>query len=248
MKKLLAMLLAALMCLTGIAALAENTLEGFIDEGSYVLQLADPEGDLGWLAASEDESIVKVHDADLLEDTFVVRFDPVADGNATVAVKHYTGIACDKIFTWDLTVKDGTILEPAEGSYAASPDPAESDSALIGNWETEDGMAVMTITKNPGGSVWDVEISGAAGQNGYVFMTTIYFDCEKDAFVYDKGKYWDTPITDSEEAPELGEARVAGTTGAFTFTGDPENLILSWEDSEREGSAIEFRKSTEGDK
>ena len=35
MKKLLAMLLAALMCLTGIAALAENALEGSIDEGSW---------------------------------------------------------------------------------------------------------------------------------------------------------------------------------------------------------------------
>ena len=207
MKKLLATLLVAILCLIALSALAEeNTMNCLISEGSFVVQIDDPEGDLGWLAESTDESIVNIYDADLIEDTYVVRFDPVADGNATVAVKHYTGIACDQIFTWDLTVKDSTILEPAEGSYAASPDPAESDPALIGNWETEDGMNVMTIAKNPGGSVWDVEITGAAGQSGYVFMTTIYFDCEKDAFVYDKGKYWDTPITDSEEAPELGEA------------------------------------------
>jgi len=245
MKKLLAMLLAALMCLTGIAALAENTLEGFIDEGSYVVQLADPEGDLGWLAASEDETIVKVHDADLLEDTFVVRFDPVADGQTTVSLKHYTGIACDQAHTWDLTVKDGAIEEPAGGSYAASPDPSEFDPYLLGKWETEDGMAVMTVEKNPGGAAWDVSVTAAEGKNAYQFMTTIYNDCDRDGFVYDKGKYWEVPITDGTENTELGEASVAGTVGIFTLSGDPENLTLSWSDDQRPDFVMDFHRQAE---
>ena len=245
MKKLLAMLLAALMCLTGIAALAENTLEGFIDEGSYVLQLADPEGDLGWLAASEDESVVKVHDADLLEDTFVVRFDPVADGETTVSLKHYTGIACDQAHTWDLTVKDGAIEEPTGGSYTASPDPSECDPYLLGEWETEDGMAVMTVEKNPGGAAWDVSVTAAEGKNAYQFMTTIYNDCDRDGFVYDKGKYWEVPITDGTENTELGEASVAGTVGIFTLSGDPENLTLSWSDDQRPDFAMDFHRQAE---
>ena len=104
-------------------------------------------------------------------------------------------------------------------------------------------MSVMTIGKNPGGQAWDVEIVTAQSQGGYVFKATIYYDCELNCFVYDKGKYWEASITDSDEAPELGEAKIAGTTGSFTFTGDPENLILDWYDDQREGESVEYLRA-----
>ena len=62
-------------------------------------------------------------------------------------------------------------------------------------------------------------------------------------FGRDKGKYWEAPITDSEEEPELGEAKIAGTTGSFTFTGDPENLILEWYDDQMEGETVAFTRT-----
>ena len=66
------------------------------------------------------------------------------------------------------------------------------------------------------------------GHGAYIFRTTVYFDCERDAFVYEDGKFWDVPITDSEEVTELGDAKINGSTGSFTFGGDEENLLLEW--------------------
>ena len=244
MKKLIALLLAAMMALMGLAALAEeNTINTLVEEGSFIVQIDDPEGDLGWMAETKDDSIVSIYDADLIEDTFVVRCDPVNDGDTTVTVKHYTGIACDQLYTWDLTVKDKTIAKPAGGSHTASPDPATFDASLIGKWESADGMAAMTITKNPGGAVWDAEINGASSHNGYSFAATIYYDCEKNAFVYDKGKYWELPITDSEETPELGEPTTAGMSGAFTFSGSEDKPVLTWKGDDEASMEIEFSKA-----
>ena len=239
MKKMIALILIALMSLAGVTALAEGTsINCLINEGSYVIQIDDPEGNLGWVAASEDESIVNLYDADLIEDTFVARFDPVADGEATVSMKHYTGIACDEMHTFDLVIKDGAVTESAGGSYTASPDPIEQDPYLIGGWDAQDG-GVMVITKNPGGRAWDVEITSPLTHGAYTFMTTIYYDCDLDAFVYDKGKFWEVPITEDVN-DELGEAKIDGTVGTFTFTGDPENLILTWKDDQHPDEAVDF--------
>lgn len=225
MKKMIAFILATLLSLT-IGALAESTsINCLINEGSYIIQIDDPEGDLGWMAASGDESIVKLYDADLIEDTFVARFDPVADGEATVSVKHYTGIACDEAHTFDLVVKDGAVTESTGGSYTASPDPIEFDPYLIGDWDADDS-AVMVITKNPSDRAWDVEIASPLTHGACIFMTTIYYDCDLNCFVYDKGKFWDVPITE-DVYDELGEAKIAGTAGSFTLNDDG---TLTWTD------------------
>ena len=75
----------------------------------------------------------------------------------------------------------------------------------------------------------------------------VYVDCDKDCFVYDKGKFWNVPITD-EENPELGEAEIAGTTGTFTFAGDEQSLRLIWTDlDERHGEmTVVFERMAAG--
>ena len=248
MKKLIALALMLMLCCA--AALAEDAVKNEIVNGSYVIRIPDPDGDLGWLAddMSQDDSVVKLGSQGLENGEYVVRYDPAGDGEMTVAVHHFTGIACDQLYTFDLTVKDGAVTECTGGSYTASPDPSVSDPYLIGEWEAADGMAVMAIEKNEGGRAWDVQINGAAGQNGYVFKTTIYYDCERNGFVYDKGKLWRVPITDSEEAPELGEADRAGMTGIFTFTGDPVDLRLTWTIEDAETQEIEFLKQAPAEK
>ncbi len=125
----------------------------------------------------------------------------------------------------------------------AIAETADTDAALIGDWETEDQFSRMTIEKNPGGEDWDVEIASPLTHGAYIFKTTIRYDDERHCFTYNKGKFWDVPITDSDEAPALGEAKVAGTMGAFTFTGDPENLILTWEDDSRPGETVVFYRA-----
>lgn len=246
MKRLFAVILAAvlLLCAAALAEEPKSAIKGEIVEGSYVIRIPDENGDLGWLAddMAQDDSVVKLAKAELEGDEFVIQYDPTGDGEVSVGARHYVGIACDEYHTWDLSVKDGKVTEVTGGSYTASPNPDDFDPYLIGEYESADGMAAMTVTKNEGGRAWDVEMSGAQSHGGYVFKTTIYYDCELDRFVYDKGKTWNVEITDSEEAPELGEAAVAGQTGAFFFTGNPADMILTWLRDEDSGNTVDFQR------
>lgn len=237
MKKLSAIMLALALLLCGVAALAETDTEDagdkvncLIEEGSFIIQIDDPEGDLGWEAddMAQDDSIVKLYSAELVEDTFVVRYDPVGDGDVTVAVRHYTGIACDELYTFDLHVEGGAVTEEVSGSYAAAPNDEDVDPIIVGEWvDQETQSAALTIAKNPEGG-WDVEIAAAQTEGAFIFKATVYADCELEGFVYDDGEFWNVPITDSEEETELGEATISGSTGAFTFEGDDENVLLVW--------------------
>ena len=246
MKKLFVIILAAMLLLCAAALAEEPTsgIKGEIVDGSYVIRIPDENGDLGWLAddMAQDDFVVKLAKAELEGNEFVVQYDPTGDGEVSVGVRHYIGIACNEYHTWDLSVKDGKVTEVTGGSYTASPDPETFDPYLIGEYESADGMAGMTVTKNEGGRAWDVDMSGALTHGGYVFKTTIYYDCELDRFVYDKGKTWNVEITDSGEATELGEATVAGQTGAFYFTGDPADMILTWLRDEDSMNTIDFQR------
>lgn len=238
MKKIFAVLLIAMLALCGYA-MAED-LTGDIEDGCYVIRLNAK--DEGWIAddMAQDDTVVKLESAEYADGVFTVKYAPVGDGSMTVGLRHYTGIACDQYHTMDLTVADGAIQEAVSGSYTASPDLAIFDPFLFGRWDSEDGMATMIIGKNPGGSAWDVEITAAEGQGAYVFKTTVYFDCELNAFVYDKGKFWKVPITDSDAAEPLGEADVAGTTGRFAIIGEEDDLHLDWYDDQSAGETLEF--------
>lgn len=254
MKKLLALLLMMAICLAGSAAFAEageahadlevNTL---IEDGSFVIQI-DVGDDLNWVADElvQDDSVVKLAYADILEGTFVARYEPTGDGEISVGVRHYTGIACDHVLTWDLRVVDGAVQEVIGGGEILPTSAEELDPYLSGEWlEVETQFTRMTIEKNPVAG-WDVEIASPLTHGANVFKTTVYYDCEMNSFVYDKGKFWDVPITE-EENPDLGEAKIAGTTGRLAFTGDEENPYLSWYDDQSDGTEVFFERADAGE-
>lgn len=257
MKKLIVVFTALALLLCSMAVLAETDpvpagtkITCHIVDSSYVIRINDPEGDLGWIAddMAQDDSVVKLGDAGLIEDAFVVRYDPAGDGDVTVGVRHYTGIACDEAHTFDLHVENGAVTDCTGGSYTASPDEAAQDPYLSGEWlESETQFTQMAIAKNAERG-WDVEIASPLTHGAYVFKTTIYYDCSKDCFVYDKGKFWDVPITD-EPNPELGEAKITGTMGTFSFAGDEQSLTLIWTDiDERHGEiAVVFERVAASD-
>lgn len=247
MKKLIAILMVLALCCAG-CAMAEATeaaedakVNSLIEEGSFIIQV-ETDGDMGWMAddMAQDDSVVKLYDADTLDGTFVARYDATGDGDVTVCLRHYTGIACDEAFGWDLHVENGAVTEVTGGSHTKAPDDEEIDPTLVGHWlEDETQFTDMTIEKNPERG-WDVEIASPLTHGAYIFKTTVYYDCDVDAFVYDKGKFWEVPITDSEEEADLGEAKVAGTTGRIAFVEDNGEVKLEWYDSERPDESVIF--------
>ena len=247
MKKLIAVFAMLTLLLCGVASHGETAEAGasikcLIENGSYVIRVESGNG-LGWIAddMAQDDSVVKLGRAESLDGAFVARYDPVGDGDATVSIRHYTGIACDEAHTFDLRVENGAVTESTGGSFTASPDETEQDPYLCGEWlESETQFTRMTIAKNEGRG-WDVEITSPLTHGAYVFKTTIYYDCDLDSLVYDKGKFWDAPIADAEN-PELGEAKIAGSTGAFTFTGDDQKLCLTWHDDQQPEQQILFER------
>lgn len=125
---------------------------------------------------------------------------------------------------------------------AAFAEAADNDALLLGNWETADGMVVMTIEKNPGGEDWDVELTAAGSHDAYVFKTTIRTGEEQNVFTYNKGKFWDVPITDGTDDAPLGEAKIAGSIGTFAY--DPEARTLTWTDDEKPGEVVLIKTNT----
>ena len=233
MKKLIALVLSlALLC--GFVALAEadvgTKMDCRIEEGSYYIRIDDPEGDLGWVFETDNQDVAMLYDAGLDGDAFVARFDPSQDGEATVTARHYTGIACDELHTWDLRVEGNMVTECTGGSATMSPAEEENDPWVCGEWaERDTQFTTLKVEKNPERG-WDVEAVSPLTHGAYIFKTTVYYDCEVMGFVYDKGKFWDAP-TDGDA--ELGEARTAGTVGSFAmgFGGDtPGTATLTWHD------------------
>ena len=231
--------------LSGIAALAEAGVLCEIDDSGCVIRIPDAAGDPGWMAGplADPISAVCLAGEGPEGDAYAVHYAPVADGETAVDIRHCTGVACDRVYTCRLTVRDGAIVEAAGGAWTEAPEPSKFDSTLTGEWETPDGMAAMTIERIPDESAWDVEIVSAAAQGAEVFKATICYDCVLDGFMYDKGMFWDAPITDSDEAPELGEAKLTGTEGLFGFSGDPANPGLSWIDSREPMEIVVFQRA-----
>ena len=251
MKKLFVALLALTLGLTGFA-LAEESGEAvnekfntLIEEGSFIIQV-DAQGDLAWQAddMAQDPSVVQLYDADTLDGTFVVRYDPVGDGDVTVGVRHFSGAACDEVMTWDLHVEDGAVQEVTGGSYAVTVYDEKMDEALVGQWQEKDTQfTTLTIEKNPTRG-YDVVVVSPVSHGAYVFKTSVLYDCEQNSLVYDKGKFWDID-GEYDGTTELGEAKLAGTMGRFAFEGDDENPVLDWYDADGQQEDILFERAGE---
>ena len=247
MKRLFAIMLIAALGLTGFALADEadgKRINTLIEDGNFIIQVDVSDSDLAWDAydMAQDDSVVRLDYSDILEDTFVARYAPVGDGDVTVGVRHFTGIACDETMTWNLHVEDGAVQDVTGGSHAKALSDADYDPWLLGAWQEKDTQfARMTIEKNPTRG-WDVVIVSPVSHGAYVFKTSVLYDCELDSFVYDKGKYWDID-GEYDESASLGEARTAGTLGSFAFEGDEEHPFIRWYDAERPDETLVFERA-----
>ena len=209
----------------------EPAITGSIEDGSYILRAVLPEDETGeWMAGvmNENDPAVKLNYAKTENGVFEARFDPAADGEATVLFSHMNGIACDRAHTFDLLVKDGQIREVTGGSYAASPTYAELKEYFTGEWREKDTQFTqMTISEGDEGAL-RAEIISPMTHGAYLISMSLRYDCLLDAFVYDDGAAYDLPITESDEFVP-GDPIRKDLAGSLTLNADENgHAVLIW--------------------
>ena len=214
------------------ASVPETRVNCLIVEGSYVIQIDVDEDDDAWQAddMTQDDSIVKLYDADILENTFVARYDPVSDGDVTVCVRHMPHGACDEVFTWDLRVQDGLVSEVLGGSHTVAPTEDELDPLICGEWRADDGVAAgMTIARNADGG-WGLQIAEERPEQ-IVMRANVFYDCELDEFVYEEGAFYANDGGDATAA-QAGDPVEQGVYGCIAMvpTGE-DGIVLEWYNS-----------------
>ena len=251
MKKAMLLALAlilAVMIRTAAAEVSENdAILCNIEDGSYIIRIPAQENDAGWYAEGPEgeNAAVKLGSAGMEDGCFVVRYDPVSDGEAIITVRHfYCAVACDQVHTWYLAVQDGAIQEVTGGSYTAIPNEEEVDPVFSGKWmEKDTQFTQLTVEKNEAQG-WDVEVTSPLTHGAYRFIATVYQDCYEHGFLYDKGELYDLP-SDYTEGADLGEPALSGASGCFRFEADEGNLVLIWVRAENPGEIITFERVTE---
>ena len=248
MKRMTTILLVLTMAmLMGIAAaeIKENVpINCEIENGSYVIRIPTAENESCWQAEAIDKEgvVTVIETVETKDGLYTVRFIPTQDGESTVSVRHFSGIACDQVFMWTLTVQNGEVQENVGGSYAASPAEEDLDPYISGEWKEKDTQFTqMNIAKNPNRG-WDVEIISPMTHGAYDFRATMSYDCARDAFVYENGQLFDlTP----EGKPSITSAN-QGMKGIFRFQGENEDEIaIVWINDELSEESITFEHVTE---
>ena len=241
MKKLAAILLMILVAVFGVA-MAEGAqageaagirIEANIADGGYVIRVIDAANMPGeWRAddMAQDPSVVTLTGAKMNGADFEARYDAAGDGEATVSLRHFTGIACDRVMTFDLKAEGGAIVETTGGSEAASPNAADLAGALSGSWlEQETQFTALTIGA-PDEQGFRATVTSPMTHGAYVFTMTLSYDCELDALVYADGAVYDLmPDSDPDNLAGM-TPRAEGINGSFALVpaGDGETVLLQW--------------------
>ncbi len=236
MKKWLVALLTAALMLTGLAVAepaAATVVENRIENGGYVIRIPVQGDGTGWVAddMSQDPSVVKLESAAVEDGAFVARYAPVADGEMTISIRHYSGIACDAAFTWDLRVAGGQVVECTGGSLTESPAAEDMAPYITGEWvEKELGNDSLFIERGDVG--FTVQYLAPGRDGATEFVANASYDCVLDAFVYADGTFRSAAITDSEDVGE-GELIAENTNGSFEVVpGDEADpIMVTWYNS-----------------
>ena len=208
------LLLAAALCAGITAAIAEalpqgNALLGGLEDGNYVVRIPCTQEEASFWAAEDDpneEKIVSLVFAGWEDGAFTARYAPGADdGEITLDVTRFDDRgAAREIYSFDLRVRDGAMLEPAGGAYEAAPSDEELDPYIAGEWRQEETQwESLFAERNPEGG-WDIEIISPLTHGAAVFLGNFRFSCGENALVCTDGALYEAPITDGETEAGYG--------------------------------------------
>ena len=211
---------------------AAGTITGSLEEdGSYLINVPVRAGEPGeWKAGEPEEgAAVKLASAGMEGDAFRARYEAAHDGEETVVLRHYQGIACDQMMEFCLKVSGGKITEVTGGSMTPGMSGDELNQYLSGNWAEKDTQFTrMRIARNPDRG-WDAEIISPMTHEAYVFTATVYSDCEQNALLFDDGVRYNLTAEEYENPQELGTPAETGISGRIVITEDGQGgIALIW--------------------
>ncbi|MBR3740383.1 MAG: hypothetical protein IKN04_07960 [Clostridia bacterium] len=272
MKKIFAMILIAALCLSGTvlaeeapAVTASDYLGEWVDlDGACNIDITehtDGETIDGYVANVEMPIIEKDGLCYVVWSYACVWDDETQTMKSTarfVGKGDYDPDSEEEITDSSLDYTAATFRFDEEGRLAWSDENETADDGLLfvrpigwgesvyasfrGEWvECETHFTQMTIEENPVEGL-DVEIVSPLTHGAYIFKSTVQYDADERCFTYDKGKFWDVPITE-EENPELGEEKIAGTSGIFAFVWEEDRLVLTWTDDSQPDREVRFERA-----
>ncbi len=201
-----------------------------------------------WQFDRENASKVQVLTETDMEEglAYAGSFRGIEDGEDTIRMVHTNGFYVDGYLDFIVNVKDGKITEEVGGGEGYGVTGEELAPALEGLWEEKDGPLCMEISVSDDNAL-DFVISDGSGTDGTTvyYTMTAYYDCIKEALVYQNGMEIAADITDGSETEAESQAEMAGETEANLPAGETEaetdseegrkgcgSFILSSEDGE----------------
>ena len=243
MKKLIITLLSLMLAL-GLAAAEEQPVSQVVcesDHGAYIIRVTLRNDGEVWQAdnPAQDGCAVRLAESVTADGIFTARYEAVADGEAHVYLRRFSGIACVECHGFDLKVTDGQI-ENIGGSYTASPEVWVQDDAVYGEWLEKDTQFTLMDIRTADTDGWDVTITSPLTHGAYRFTCRMAYDCDRDAFVYADGARFDL---DTDGAP-AASAAAENLSGTIRFAPDGEDICLVWTDgTEADAASVVFERA-----
>ena len=213
------------------------TIEGVQQEdGSYLIRIPVRPGEAGEWAASDTQAEgtpALLAESGMDHGFFNARYVPANDGSMAIVLRHYTGIACDQMHTYDLVVKDGKIADVTGGSITYTTPDDDLDPYLSGAWMEKDTQFTTMDIARDAFRGWNVTITSPMTHGAYVFTAHAEYDCELEALVYADGARYDMPAG-YDGVSALTDPAETGLTGRLDLSEAKDSIGLTWHDGNAE--------------
>ncbi len=180
--------------------------------------------------------------------SYVGSFRGIADGDDKIRLLFGNGVYVQQYRDFDVTVKDGKIIENKSGFAALPTTHDDLAGALEGTWVEKNGSRSMTLELDAVDG-FDVTVSDGSGRDGktQLYLFTAYYDAVEEGLIYRDGTTVEAAISGEDEKEAEPAAKTGDGSGVIRFhtKGDDEyNMELQWKDNASDGEPVLFERES----